>query len=49
MFEAVLLLRLGVAVPEAPLLAIAISYRFVVSLADLLGAFTARLDQRTKP
>ena len=44
-FEAVLLLRLGVAVPEAPLLAIAISYRLVVSLADLLGAFTARLDQ----
>ena len=48
-FEAVLLLRLGVAVPEAPLLAIAISYRLVVSLADLLGAFTARLDQGPKP
>jgi hypothetical protein len=44
-----LLLRLGVAVPEAPLLAIAISYRLVVSLADLLGAFTARLDQGPNP
>jgi len=44
-FEAVLLLRLGFALPEAPLLAIAISYRLVVTLADLLAAFTARLDQ----
>ena len=43
-FEAVLLLRLGVAIPEAPLLAIAISYRLVVTLADLLAALTARLD-----
>ncbi|MCP9775014.1 lysylphosphatidylglycerol synthase domain-containing protein [Cyanobium sp. WAJ14-Wanaka] len=43
-FEAVLLLRLGFAVPEAPILAIAISYRLVVSLADLLAASTARLD-----
>jgi hypothetical protein len=31
------------------LLAIAISYRLVVSLADLLGAFTARLDQGPNP
>ncbi len=41
-FEAALLLRLGFAIPEAPLLAIAISYR--LTLADLLAAFTARLD-----
>jgi uncharacterized membrane protein YbhN (UPF0104 family) len=49
-FEAVLLLRLGFAIPEAPLLAIAISYRLVVTLADLLAALTARLDQpRPRP
>lgn len=45
-FEAVLLLRLGFALPEAPLLAIAISYRVVVTIADLLAALTARWDQR---
>lgn len=44
-FEAVLLLRLSFAIPAAPLLAVAISYRVMVSLADLLAAFTARLDQ----
>ena len=43
-FEAALLLRLGFAIPEAPLLAIAISYRLVVTIADLLAALTARLD-----
>jgi uncharacterized membrane protein YbhN (UPF0104 family) len=43
-FESVLLLRLGFAIPEAPLLAIAISYRLVVTIADLLAALTARLD-----
>ncbi len=43
-FEAVLLLRLGVSVPEAPLLAVALSYRLVTSLADLVAAGTARLD-----
>ena len=48
-FEAVLLLRLGFAIPEAPLLAIAISYRLVVTLADLLGALTARLDRPRLP
>ena len=48
-FEAVLLLRLGFAVPEAPLLAIAISYRLVVTLADLLAALTARLDRARQP
>lgn len=45
-FEAVLLLRLGAQISEAPLLAIAISYRLTVTLADLLAALTARLDQR---
>jgi len=45
-FEAALLLRLGSLVPEAPLLAMALSYRLVTSLADLLGAATAELDHR---
>jgi uncharacterized membrane protein YbhN (UPF0104 family) len=48
-FEAVLLLRLGFAIPEAPLLAIALSYRLVVTLADLLAALTARLDRPPLP
>jgi uncharacterized membrane protein YbhN (UPF0104 family) len=43
-FEAVLLLRLGGEVGEAPLLAVALSYRLVVTLADLLAALTAWLD-----
>ena len=44
-FEAVLLMRLGFAIPAGPLLAVAISYRVMVSVADLLAAATARLDQ----
>jgi hypothetical protein len=43
-FEAVLVLRLAVSVPEAPLLAVALSYRLVVSLADCLMAAAARRD-----
>lgn len=43
-FEAALLLRLGTAIPEGPLLAIALSYRLVVSLADLLAAGLVELD-----
>lgn len=43
-FEAALLLRLGSVAPEASLLAIALCYRVVVSLADLIAAGTARLD-----
>jgi len=43
-FEAVLLLRLVMVVPEAPLLAVVISYRLVSASADLLGALTARSD-----
>ena len=31
-------------VPEAPLLAVVISYRLASTLADLLGALTARAD-----
>jgi uncharacterized membrane protein YbhN (UPF0104 family) len=45
-FEAVLILRLAVAVPEAPLLAVAISYRLITALADLIAAGTAQLDRR---
>jgi uncharacterized membrane protein YbhN (UPF0104 family) len=45
-FEAVLLLRLGVALPEAPLLAVALSYRLISTLADLLGAALVVVDQR---
>jgi uncharacterized membrane protein YbhN (UPF0104 family) len=43
-FETVLLLRLTAVVPEAPLLAVAISYRLVSTAADLLAAATARRD-----
>jgi uncharacterized membrane protein YbhN (UPF0104 family) len=43
-FETVLLLRLTAVVPEAPLLAVAISYRLVTAAADLLAAAMARRD-----
>ena len=45
-FEAVLLLRLADAVPEAPLLAVAVSYRLISALADLIAAASAQLDTR---
>ncbi len=45
-FEAVLLLRMGVALPEAPLLAVALSYRLIVTLTDLLAAALVALDRR---
>ena len=45
-FEAVLLLRLGSSVPEAALLALALSYRLVVTLADLLAAARVKLDRQ---
>lgn len=48
-FEAVLLLRLGLQVQEAPLLAITLSYRLVVTVADLLAALSARLDDLIAP
>jgi hypothetical protein len=48
-FEAVLLLRLSGSVPEAPLLAVALSYRLATTAADLLAAAVARLDQKLEP
>jgi uncharacterized membrane protein YbhN (UPF0104 family) len=45
-FEAVLLLRLSVLLPQASLLAVALSYRLVVTLADLLAAGLVAWDQR---
>lgn len=45
-FETVLILRLAFAVPEAPLLAVAISYRLITALADLIAAGSAQLDRR---
>jgi len=43
-FEAVLLLRLGGLLPAAPLLAVALSYRLIATLGDLLAAGLADLD-----
>lgn len=43
-FEVVLLLRLGVALSEPQLLALAIAYRLVVSLADGIAALCAEAD-----
>ena len=48
-YEAVLLVRLGGALPEASLLAVALSYRLVVTIADLLAAGVVSLDQRLAP
>jgi len=45
-FEAVLLLRLGGVLAAAPLLAVALSYRLVATLGDVLGALLADLDGR---
>ena len=45
-FETVLLLRLHGVVAEAPLLAIVLSYRLVVTLADVMAAGASALDQR---
>ena len=44
-FEAVLLLRLGSSVPEAALLAVALCYRLVVTLADVLAAAGVKVDR----
>jgi hypothetical protein len=43
-FESVLLLRLGSALPDPALLAVALGYRLVVTAADLLGGLLASLD-----
>jgi uncharacterized membrane protein YbhN (UPF0104 family) len=45
-FETVLLLRLSHQIPEPSLLAVALTYRLVVTLGDLLGAGLADLDGR---
>ena len=45
-FEAVLLLRLGGALAAAPLLAVALSYRLVATLGDVLASLLADLDGR---
>ena len=44
-FEAVLLLRLGSSVPEPALLAVALSYRLVVTLSDLMAATGVKADR----
>ena len=43
-FETVLLFRMGNQVPEAPLLAVALSYRLLVTLADLIAAAAVKGD-----
>ena len=45
-FEAVLLLRLGGGLTAAPLLAVALSYRLVATLGDVLASLLADLDAR---
>lgn len=45
-FEAALLLRLSLTLPEPAILAVALSYRLVVTFADLLAAGLAGLDER---
>ena len=45
-FEAALLLRLSGALPEPAVLAVALSYRLVVTIADLLAAGLVGLDEK---
>jgi len=45
-FETVLLLRLGGGLAAAPLLAVALSYRLVATLGDVLASLLADLDAR---
>ncbi|MFM1798207.1 MAG: hypothetical protein RLZZ117_485 [Cyanobacteriota bacterium] len=45
-FEAALLLRLSGVLPEPPVLAVALSYRLVVTSADLLAAGLVGLDEK---
>ena len=45
-FEAALLLRLSGALPEPAVLAVALSYRLVVTVADLLAAGLVGLDEK---
>ena len=46
-FEAALLLRLSLALPEPAVLSVALSYRLVVTVADLLAAGLAGLDEKS--
>jgi uncharacterized membrane protein YbhN (UPF0104 family) len=48
-FESVLLLRLGSALPDPALLAVALGYRLVVTTADLLAGLMASLDRDGVP
>ncbi|MEB3316560.1 MAG: UPF0104 family protein [Cyanobacteriota bacterium] len=48
-FEAALLLRLSGTLPEPAVLAVALSYRLVVTIADLLAAALVGLDERMAP
>ncbi len=48
-FESVLLLRLGSALPDPALLAVALGYRLVVTTADLLAGLMASLDGGSRP
>ena len=48
-FESVLLLRLGTALPDPALLAVALGYRLVVTTADLLAGLMASLDGGGRP
>jgi hypothetical protein len=45
-FETALLLRLGGAVAEAPLLAVVLSYRLISTLADVLAVGSFRADRQ---
>ncbi|MFM8525672.1 MAG: lysylphosphatidylglycerol synthase domain-containing protein [Cyanobacteriota bacterium] len=48
-FEAALLLRLSGTIPDAPLLAVALTYRLATTAADLLAAGAVHLDRRREP
>ena len=48
-FESVLLLRLGTALPDPALLAVALGYRLVVTTADLLAGLMASFDGGGRP
>ena len=46
-FETALLIRIGSSIPEAPLLAVLISYRLIASLSDLLAASGVALSRNS--
>jgi uncharacterized membrane protein YbhN (UPF0104 family) len=47
-FESVLLIRMNTLAPEAQLLAVALSYRLLVTLSDCLAAGSIAADARVK-